>query len=523
MFVSDVDASVVREVNTNGTITTVAGTGTLGYTGDHGPATSAELEHPEGLFVDASDNLFIADAGADVVREVNAAGTITTVAGNGISGTSGDGGPATSAELEQPTGVVEDIQGDLFIADYAGQSVREVSAATGKISTYAGTSGTAGTGNQGNGGPASAALLGGPSQVWLDQSGNLYINEYDTFQIRKVTLTSPTGQGYWLVASDGGIFNYGDAAFQGSAGSIHLNQPVVGMAATPDGKGYWLVATDGGIFSYGDAQFYGSTGSIHLNKPIVGMAATPDGKGYWLVASDGGIFSYGDAAFQGSAGSIHLNQPVVGMASTPDGKGYWLVATDGGIFSYGDAQFYGSTGEHPPQQAHRGHGGHPRRQGILAGGLRRRDLQLRRRGLPGLGREHSPEQAGGGHGFHPRRRRLLAGGDGRRHLQLRRRHVLRLDGEHRPEQAGGGHGSRALIQARTTRHPNPGREAGPNFPYSLAIRTRVPTQPLARAADAGGWCTATSCRPRTASRRRYGHANASRLEGRWLVPGAGLP
>ena len=344
VFVSDLDASVVREVNTNGTITTVAGTGTLGYTGDHGPATSAELEHPEGLFVDASNNLFIADAGAAVVREVNAAGTITTVAGNGTSGTSGDGGPATSAELEQPTGVVQDIQGDLFIADYEGQSVREVSAATGKISTYAGTSGTAGTGNQGNGGPASAALLGGPSQVWLDQSGNLYINEYNTYQIRKVTLTSPTGQGYWLVASDGGIFNYGDAAFQGSAGSIHLNQPVVGMAATPDAKGYWLVATDGGIFSYGDAQFYGSTGSIHLNKPIVGMAATPDGKGYWLVASDGGIFSYGDAVFHGSAGGIMLNKPMVGMAATPDGGGYWLVATDGGIFSYGDAQFYGSTG-----------------------------------------------------------------------------------------------------------------------------------------------------------------------------------
>ena len=344
VFISDFNAQVVREVNTTGTITTVAGNGTPGYTGDHGPATSAELNRPEGLFVDASNNLFIADEGNHVVREVNAAGTITTVAGNGTSGTTGDGGPATSAELDEPTGVVEDNQGDLFIADYAGQSVREVSAATGKISTYAGTSGTAGTGNQGNGGPASAALLGGPSQVWLDQSGNLYINEYNTNQIRKVTLTSPTGQGYWLVASDGGIFNYGDAAFQGSAGSIHLNQPVVGMAATPDGKGYWLVASDGGIFNYGDAGFYGSTGSIHLNKPIVGMAATPDGKGYWLVASDGGIFNYGDAQFYGSTGSIVLNKPVLGMAATPDGKGYWLVASDGGIFNYGDAAFQGSAG-----------------------------------------------------------------------------------------------------------------------------------------------------------------------------------
>ena len=150
--------------------------------------------------------------------------------------------------------------------------------------------------------------------------------------------------GYWLVASDGGIFNYGDANFYGSTGGIHLNKPIVGMAGTLDAGGYWLVATDGGIFSYGDAPFYGSTGSIHLNKPIVGMAPTPDGQGYWLVASDGGIFSYGDAQFYGSTGSIHLNKPIVGMAPTPDGRGYWLVASDGGIFSYGDAQFFGSTG-----------------------------------------------------------------------------------------------------------------------------------------------------------------------------------
>jgi len=155
---------------------------------------------------------------------------------------------------------------------------------------------------------------------------------------------TPGDGGYWEVATDGGIFNYGDAHFYGSTGSLHLNAPVVGMAATPDGAGYWLVASDGGIFNYGDAQFYGSAGSIHLNKPVVGMAATPDGKGYWLVASDGGIFTYGDAVFQGSAGSIHLNKPVVGMAADATGLGYWLVATDGGIFTYGDAVFQGSAG-----------------------------------------------------------------------------------------------------------------------------------------------------------------------------------
>jgi hypothetical protein len=157
--------------------------------------------------------------------------------------------------------------------------------------------------------------------------------------------STPDGNGYWLAASDGGVFSEGsDTGFYGSAGSLQLNKPIVGMAATPDGKGYWLVASDGGIFNYGDAGFYGSAGSIRLNKPIVGMAATPDGKGYWLVASDGGIFNYGHAGFYGSPGSIQLNKPIVAVAAAPDGKGYWLVASDGGIFNYGDTGFYGSTG-----------------------------------------------------------------------------------------------------------------------------------------------------------------------------------
>ncbi len=155
---------------------------------------------------------------------------------------------------------------------------------------------------------------------------------------------TPSGRGYWLVASDGGIFSFGDAQFYGSTGNLRLNQPVVGMAASPDGRGYWLVASDGGIFSFGDAAFHGSTGNLRLNRPVVGMAATPGGQGYWLVASDGGIFSFGDAAFHGSTGNLRLNQPVVGMAATPGGQGYWLVASDGGIFSFGNAPFYGSTG-----------------------------------------------------------------------------------------------------------------------------------------------------------------------------------
>ena len=159
--------------------------------------------------------------------------------------------------------------------------------------------------------------------------------------------TTPDGKGYWLVATDGGIFNYGDAGFFGSTGALRLNKPIVGMAATPDGNGYWLVASDGGIFAFGDAGYSGSAGALRLNKPIVGMATTSDGQGYWLVASDGGIFAFGDAVFRGSAGALRLNQPIVGMAATPDGQGYWLVSSDGGIFGFGDAGFFGSQGGSP--------------------------------------------------------------------------------------------------------------------------------------------------------------------------------
>ena len=140
-----------------------------------------------------------------------------------------------------------------------------------------------------------------------------------------------------MVASDGGIFSYGDAAFFGSTGSIHLNQPIVGMAATPDGAGYWMVASDGGIFSYGDAAFFGSTGSIHLNQPIVGMAATPDGAGYWMVASDGGIFSYGDAAFFGSLAGTGTT--VVGMIVNSAARDYTLVETAGAAVSFPPASY----------------------------------------------------------------------------------------------------------------------------------------------------------------------------------------
>ena len=173
----------------------------------------------------------------------------------------------------------------------------------------------------------------------------------------KAIVSTPTGQGYWVLevglSGAGSVLPFGDADFFGDTVTI-LQQTMVefhgepvGLVATPSGQGYWEVYSDGGVFGFGDAGFFGSTGGIHLNKPIVGMAATPTGNGYWLVASDGGVFAFGDAVFFGSTGAIHLNKPIVGMARNAAGTGYWLVATDGGVFAFGGAPFVGSMGGTP--------------------------------------------------------------------------------------------------------------------------------------------------------------------------------
>ena len=130
------------------------------------------------------------------------------------------------------------------------------------------------------------------------------------------TVTSPTSLVALVPAGPGG-----GATVDVSVSNTNGTSPIVsGDRYTYAGPGYWLVASDGGIFAFGHSSFFGSTGSIHLNKPVVGMAATSDDAGYWLVASDGGIFAFGAAAFFGSMGGSHLNAPIVAMGTTPTGN-----------------------------------------------------------------------------------------------------------------------------------------------------------------------------------------------------------
>jgi peptidoglycan hydrolase-like protein with peptidoglycan-binding domain len=163
---------------------------------------------------------------------------------------------------------------------------------------------------------------------------------------------TPSGHGYWIVTADGGVYTFGDAHSYGSMSGLPLNSPIKALIPGPQGKGYWLYAADGGVFSFGSARFHGSTGAMVLAAPVVGMASTPSGNGYWLVASDGGIFSFGDARFVGSTGAMHLAAPVVGMARDGSGHGYWLAGADGGVFTFGDAHFKGSAAGQVPADRH---------------------------------------------------------------------------------------------------------------------------------------------------------------------------
>ena len=146
---------------------------------------------------------------------------------------------------------------------------------------------------------------------------------------------------FWLFTPSGALETYGVPSYGSPSGP--LNQPLVTAVSDHALTGYWLVASDGGVFAYGSAGFSGSTGNLVLNQPIVGLAQTPDDRGYWLVASDGGVFAFGDAGYYGSTGNLTLRQPIVGLARTDNGRGYWMVARDGGVFAFGDAGFYGSA------------------------------------------------------------------------------------------------------------------------------------------------------------------------------------
>ena len=205
LFIGDLGNQRIRKVTPGGVISTVAGNGTFGFSGDGGPATAASLATPSGVAVDAGGNLFIAEQGNHRIRKVTPGGVISTVAGNGIAGFGGDGGPATAANLNFPAGVAVDAGGNLIIADDGNHRIRKVTPG-GVISTVAGN-GIAGFG--GDGGPATAANLNFPAGVALDAGGNLFIADNVNLRVRKVTvggvISTVAGNGIAGFSGDGGL------------------------------------------------------------------------------------------------------------------------------------------------------------------------------------------------------------------------------------------------------------------------------------------------------------------------------
>jgi NHL repeat len=179
-------APAASGVSGSDTITTFAGPGREGSVGDGGPARAAQLD-PAGVAVDGKGSVYIADFSNNRVRKVNAGGEITTIAGTGMAGFSGDGGPATSAQLTDPAGVAVDRQGSVYIVDLSNNRVRKVSA-DGTITTFAGTGVP---GFSGDGGPATAAQLNFPHGVAVDRLGNVYLADDSNNRVRKVI---PTGR-----------------------------------------------------------------------------------------------------------------------------------------------------------------------------------------------------------------------------------------------------------------------------------------------------------------------------------------
>jgi hypothetical protein len=340
-----------------------------------------------------------ASQGVDVDRALPTTPLITNLPGGAVSGGSFTAGVSTNGDGARSVASLTPgactVGNDGLTVTYVAAGSCTLTAHVGMGSDYAAAAG----------GPQTFGIAAQPRGYWLvGTDGGIfsfgaapfYGSMGGTPLQRPVVGITPTASrhGYWLVASDGGIFSFGDSSFYGSipglglhpAGSglpNSLNAPIVGMVPSSTGHGYFMVASDGGVFAFGDARFEGSCpglggcngaavavmpdrsgngywlvtarGAVYVfgdasfygsppgGSPVVSAVATPDGHGYWIVESNGAVYSYGDANSMGQPlGYVNAYNPATAIFSTSDGRGYWVAASRGDVFSYGDAPYLGS-------------------------------------------------------------------------------------------------------------------------------------------------------------------------------------
>jgi hypothetical protein len=270
IYIADTNNRRIRMVNTSGTISTLAGNGSSGFSGDGGPAVNAALADPTGVDMDGSGNIYNADTNNQRIRKVDPSGTITTVAGDGNAGFSGDGGSATDARLNFPTGVSVTSSGTIYFADRENHRVRMVDG-SGVITTLAGTGSF---GYSGDGGPATSANLAFPAGVSSDAQGNIYIVDRFNYRIRMVdvsgNISTVAGNGSFGFSGDGGAATLASLAFPSglsvdTAGNLYIADRDNSRIRRVDVSGNISTIAGNGIPGFSGDE--GSAAGASLNRP----------------------------------------------------------------------------------------------------------------------------------------------------------------------------------------------------------------------------------------------------------------
>jgi sugar lactone lactonase YvrE len=284
LYVADFSNHRVRKIDTSGVVTTIAGNGSATYAGDGGPATAASIRQPGGIALDGSGNIYISDNFNNRIRKIDASGNISTVAGNGTGGYSGDGGAATAAMINRPMGITTDGSGNIYFADESNHAIRKVTISTGVITTVAGT----GVGGYSTG-VATMSRLRQPKDVAVDASGNIYIADWMNHRVRMVN----TSGNIVDLAGDGTMGFSGDGY---AATAARVNKPI---SVWIDASGNLLVADNGNS----------RIRRIFLSG--VGHIATLCGNGTYSFAGDGGPASAAAlnspaGVFSDASGTIYI-------------------------------------------------------------------------------------------------------------------------------------------------------------------------------------------------------------------------